>query len=301
MEIEKILSNDRLARATTGLNAAEFKELLPRFEEAWEKVQKTSPTRRGTERKRKASDKGKLAKAEARLFYVLFYCKAYPTQDVMACLFGITQADACRWVHRLMPLLEQALGEKRALPARRGHSLEEVLAATPGLDFVLDGTERPVRRPKNSERQTELYSGKKKRHTVKNIAVTDANTNKIVGLTQTEGGRRHDKPLADAAEIPWPPKSRVLSDSGLQGYAPENATVLLPFKKPKGKELSEPEKEVNKSLAKIRVSVEHAFSGVKRCNIVSHVNRNFKSNFLDTVMVVACGLHNLRVASRNKF
>lgn len=46
-------------------------------------------------------------------------------------------------------------------------------------------------------------------------------------------------------------------------------------------------------MSKIRVKVEHAFSGVKRSRIV-------KDDFSDLVMVVAYGLHNLRVDHRKK-
>jgi hypothetical protein len=48
----------------------------------------------------------------------------------------------------------------------------------------------------------------------------------------------------------------------------------------------------------VRVRVEHAISGVKRSRIVKDVFRNTKDDFSDLVMVIACGLHNLRVQQR---
>ena len=48
----------------------------------------------------------------------------------------------------------------------------------------------------------------------------------------------------------------------------------------------------------MRVGVEHAISGVKRCRIVADTFRNLRSGFVDAAMEVACGLHNLRVAAR---
>jgi hypothetical protein len=53
-------------------------------------------------------------------------------------------------------------------------------------------------------------------------------------------------------------------------------------------------------MSKIRVKVEHALSGVKRSRIVKDVFRNTKDNFSDLVMVIACGLHNIRVDHRRK-
>ena len=53
-------------------------------------------------------------------------------------------------------------------------------------------------------------------------------------------------------------------------------------------------------MARIRVRVEHAIAGVKRCRIVKDVFRNTKEGDSDSVMEAACGLHNLRVKNRKR-
>jgi hypothetical protein len=58
------------------------------------------------------------------------------------------------------------------------------------------------------------------------------------------------------------------------------------------------EKRHNRALARTRVRVEHAFAGVKISRIVKDVLRNFKDGFSDLVMLIACGLHNLRRVKR---
>jgi hypothetical protein len=66
------------------------------------------------------------------------------------------------WVHRLLPILETALGKKQALPERKIDSIEEFRAKFGEVqEVIIDGTERPVQRPKDAERQKEHYSGKK--------------------------------------------------------------------------------------------------------------------------------------------
>jgi hypothetical protein len=57
-------------------------------------------------------------------------------------------------------------------------------------------------------------------------------------------------------------------------------------------------KESNRKMSKVRVRVEHAISGIKRSRIVKDILRNTKDDFSDLVMVIACGLHNLRVEHR---
>ena len=60
------------------------------------------------------------------------------------------------------------------------------------------------------------------------------------------------------------------------------------------------ERRANRKLGRIRVRVEHALAGVKRCRIVKDVFRNTKEGNSDSVMEAACGLHNLRVNSRKR-
>jgi hypothetical protein len=46
--------------------------------------------------------------------------------------------------------------------------------------------------------------------------------------------------------------------------------------------------------------VEHAISGIKRSRVVKDVLRNTKDEFSDLAMVIACGLHNLRIRVRKR-
>ena len=60
------------------------------------------------------------------------------------------------------------------------------------------------------------------------------------------------------------------------------------------------EKRTNRKLGRIRVRVEHALAGVKRCRIVKDVLRNTAEGVSDAVMEATCGLHNLRVDKRRR-
>ncbi len=60
------------------------------------------------------------------------------------------------------------------------------------------------------------------------------------------------------------------------------------------------EKRTNRKLARVRVRGEHALSGVKRARVVKDVLRNTRDGFSDLAMVIACGLHNLRVHIRKR-
>ena len=228
----------------------------------------------------------------------MFYFRFYPTQEALGYFFGIGQTQANEWIHRLTPILNEALGYEQQLPARKPATIEQVLKECPGLEFIIDGTERPIQRPKDKDRQKKYYSGKKKRHTVKNIVITDKKTGKIKGLSKTYEGKRHDKSIVDEERYRFPDGSKVWKDTGFQGYEPANTSTYQPKKKPKVGELTDDEKEMNKQIARERIGVEHSIRGIKIFRIVRDIFRNHKKKFDDLVMETACGLHNMRVEYR---
>jgi len=158
INIEKILKQDRQIRAITGLNQQAFDELLPSFAEAYQQTLDKKRRWRSAGGGRKAT----LRTSADKLFFILLYCKCYPTFDLMSVLFGFDRSSAHDWVHRLMPILETALGKRQALPERKIDSVEEFMAKFAEVEeVIIDGTERPVQRPKDPERQKEHYSGEK--------------------------------------------------------------------------------------------------------------------------------------------
>ena len=153
-----------------------------------------------SERKRRygGGRKAKLEDSRDKLLFILFYFRQYPTQEVQGFLFNIGQAQANEWVHRLSGVLNQALEDEQQLPERNPRKLEQVLAACPELEFVIDGTERVINRPQDKAKRDEHYSGKKKRTTVKNNLITERRRGgKVKYLSETVEGKRHDKKLAD--------------------------------------------------------------------------------------------------------
>jgi DDE superfamily endonuclease/Helix-turn-helix of DDE superfamily endonuclease len=299
MNIEKMWANPRLLRAATSLDRGALEQRVFPFEREWLQAQRRGLTQRGTERVRTlgAGRKGQLAGIGHKLLFILMYFKLYPLQEVMGFLFGFHQSEANRWIHRLTPVLEKALGRRMVLPARRPADWQRVLAECPSLEFVLDGVERPVRRPKDNDRQKRHYSGKKKRHGLKNLVATHGG--KLKGLSRTVAGSMHDKQLADQTCWRGPAGGTLRMDTGFTGYTPPRTDVLMPHKKPKGKPLDAVWKMINRGLSRLRVGVEHAIAGIKRCHSVADIYLNTKADFEDAVMLSACGLHNFRVARRS--
>lgn len=287
----------RTLRSLTGFNPAEFEALLPSFSRAWDEFITSTFKHAHRQRAYGAGRIAHLKELEDKLLFILFYFRQYPTQEVQGFFFGMSQAQANEWIHRLRGLLNQALGYEMQLPERRAANLETVLSGCPSLEFIIDGTERPINRPKDKDAQKDYYSGKKKQHTVKNNLITERG-GKVVYLSRTYAGKRHDKKIADIEGYRFPPGSKLLQDTGFQGYRPEGVTIVQPKKKPRGGELTPDEKLVNRAISSLRVEVEHQIGGVKRCQILVQKFRNRIVNFVDEVMETACGLHNFRLAHR---
>jgi hypothetical protein len=160
--------------------------------------------------------------------------------------------------------------------------------------FAHDGTERRIVRPQDPVEQRESYSGKKKDNTVKNVLLVNALLT-ILFLSDTYGGRTHDKPIADATPYPLPAGSRLLQDLGFLAFTLPEVTILMPTKKPRGQELSLEEQLTNQALNQRRLRIEHVNSSVKRCRIVKDRIRLWKEGVRDLVMELCCALHNFRV------
>jgi hypothetical protein len=297
IHFEQLKNKPIMLKCLTGLTVEGFQALLPAFEVAYEAdlARRDAQRKVPRQRERGAGQKGALPALADKLVFILFYFRVYPVQMAQGFFFGMGQAQANAWIHRLSPVLKTALGYDIQLPARTPQDVKAVLATCPGLEFIIDGTERPIRRPQDRERQKAKYSGKKKRHTVKNNVIIDKRTGKIKGLSPTVEGKRHDKKLADEQDWEFPKASKLWKDTGFQGYEPKNTQTFQPTKKPKGRDLSPEEKSLNKTIAHERIAIEHSLGGVKVFRIVHDIFRNVRLGFDDLVMDIACGLHNFRL------
>jgi hypothetical protein len=294
---QQLKAKPNLFKSFTGITLSAFADLLPAFRQAYQDDLDRRDKQRviPRQRQRGGGSKGALSGLEDKLVFILCYFRLYPVQVLQGYLFGMGQPQANEWIHRLTPILNAALGYDMQLPARQSRDIEQVLAACPGLEFIIDGAERPIRRPQDPDRQRENYSGKKKRHTVKNNVVSDKRTRKIKGLSRTVEGKKHDKKLADEQDLDFPPNSKLWKDTGFQGYEPPNTQTFQPKKKPRGRDLTPEEKAHNAAISSERIGVEHSIGGVKVFQIAHDVFRNLKQGFDDLVMETACGLHNLRI------
>jgi predicted DNA-binding protein YlxM (UPF0122 family) len=230
---EQARRNKRKFLALTSLTDKEFRDLSPFFAAVYAAKYESNKTLEGKKRKRAVGGgrKSVLDKIEQKLLFILVYQKDYPLQEVMAEMFEMSQSSVNDWIHRLLPILGQALDKMGLMPERKGKNFaktEQKKAAKP--KYIIDGTERRRQRPKDAEKQALHYSGKKKHHTDKNVLIVQADSKRVSYLSPTQPGKVQDKKVADQAKIRYPKKATLHKDTGFQGYEPTLKRTYQPKK-----------------------------------------------------------------------
>ena len=294
--------NEERFLAMTGYTIEEFYGLLPFFTKAHDEYLRYYTLKgkpRSGQRTHVIYDNSPLNCHEERLAFILSYNKLNPIQEDHADRFSMTQKQCNEFVHGLYEVLQRTLKYADVVPANNNKELAEKLSNEEFAEQKLllhDGTEREIPRPIDYELQRENYSGKKKKHTVKNAVITTACCT-ILFVSQTFSGNVHDKSIADESYT-IPAGYTLMQDTGYQGYRPEGVTIIQPQKKPRGKELTEEQKESNRLISSDRVRVEHAIGSVKRYRIVKDECRLRKNNFVDRIFLYCAALHNFRLKTR---
>ena len=101
---------------------------------------------------------------------LLVYYRLYITYTLTGFLFDLDQSNICRDIQKIEPLVRQCvpIPQKIYNITKRLKTPEEVEQYFPGFLSFIDCTEQQIPRPVDKDRRKIYYSGKKKRHTVKN-------------------------------------------------------------------------------------------------------------------------------------
>jgi hypothetical protein len=302
--------NERQFLALTGLSKEQFNELLNEFSSCIDviKDEKYRNNRKTRLRRPGGGRKGGLVTPEQKLFFVLCFLKSYPTFDMLGFVFDMSPSKASENIKKLLPVLKMALKNLNVLPQRHLKDVaefEQLVEKTKHL--VIDATERPHFRHKKLSKQRQHYSGKKRRHTVKNTVISDC-TKRVIFVGKTVPGSRHDYSVLKEELKPendWFKSVKVSVDLGYQGIksdylSPEN--IHIPHKKPRKSKknanpsLTQTQRRENKEMGRTRVVVEHAIGGMKAFNILASKFRNRLKNFVDDVFILVAGLWNLKTS-----
>jgi flagellar biosynthesis chaperone FliJ len=302
MKYEQWLTNPIRFLSMTGYSIEKFKELLPHFKEEHDlylsKYDLKGKFRNGT-RKYLIYENSPLSTHSERLVFILSYIKLNPIQEAHADMFSMQQKQCNEFIHGLKVILDKTLQTLSVMPATTAEQLQAKLALIDKKEdkqLLHDGTEREIPRPQNEDDQKEFYSGKKKKHTVKNAVIINMVCT-ILFLSLTVNAKIHDKKLADT-HYTIKEGFELWQDTGYQGFKPNGVLIRQPIKKPKGKELTEQQKQYNRYISQVRVRVEHAIGSMKRYRIVKDECRLRKNKFVHSILHTCAALHNFRILKK---
>jgi len=261
MKVLKILrQRPELFFRLSGIRLADFDDLVEQMSPYWQE----SEYRRLSSKKR-YRDIGGGRKYELKfseqVLLCLIYYRTYTSHVFIGLVFDVSAPTACRRIRAITVLLAGHFRMPERCVQLNAKEKDDLLY------LMIDGTERPVQRPKKPRQRKEKYSGKKKRHTAKHQIITN-NNKRILAIGPTQKGSKHDKRIFDESQIIKPPEVIVLADTGYLGTGLE-----IPVKKPKGKDMQQQDKEYNRWHASLRIGVEHAIGRMKKFNIFSDIYR----------------------------
>lgn len=258
-------------RRLTGVSVATFDRMVAQLRAPWEAAER---------RKAKSGRPWEVGGLEDHLLIMLLYYRCYVTQEFIGFFWQVDRSVICRAIRRIETHAQPLFGVRRDPKITRREA--EAL--------IVDCTEQPIERPGADAVQRAHYSGKRKRHTLKTEYVVTAQ-GRIASVSDSHPGSRHDLTIRrEGAKLPR--SARVYADSAYQGYEREHTAVEIPYKRRKGGELSEEEKDYNRGLGSFRVAIEHRIGRTKRFRIVAERFRNPRQTHHTKTSIIA-GLVNI--------
>ena len=242
-----MLSYDRLSRkpllfkSLTGLSVKQFDNIFKEIESRYDKYEiNRLSSRKGRRRRReRAVGAGRHFKlpVKDRVIMVLVYYRLYITYTLMEFLFGLDQSNVCRVIQKIERLIRRCLPIPQKLyeVTKRLKTKEEVEKYFPGFMAFTDCTEQPIPRPKNRMKRKLYYSGKKKKHTVKNLYTANQKGLLIYKTKHKQRGRKHDYRIYKKNHPDLPKDVMNMYDSWLSGSRKRlsKATVIPTYQKGK--------------------------------------------------------------------
>lgn len=201
-----------------------------------------------------------------KVLMTLIYMRHNVSQEVVGGLFDFSADTSENAFHEVAPILRDLFPAQKWEAEKRWRRGEPQWTPDEVEKAIVDSFETPVRRPSLQSRQQRVYSGKKKRHTLKTQIVTDQK-GEVLTLSAGHRGPKADIKLYE--EAPWPDPIANKPRMGDKGYrSADHPEIRTPHKKPRGGQLTDEQKAENREISGQRMVVEHEVRRVKGWRIL---------------------------------
>ncbi len=270
MNIKRLFNNFSTTRvkALFGLHPIALRDLLVAVLPELEKRRAERLASRADRKRPPIPNDGRprIVKPYEEVLMTLIYLRHNVSHEVVGAMFGYSADTSENAFHRVVAVLRDVCPSERWDAEKRWRKGEASWTPDEVEIAIVDSFETPVSRPSLQERQRRIYSGKKKRHTLKTQIISDQD-GEVLCIDAGHRGSKADLKLYEEAshvkELEGKPR---LADKAYQSK--EHPEIRTPHKKPKGGELTLEQKEENKEIARQRIVVEHAIRRIKGWRIV---------------------------------
>lgn len=242
---------------------------------------------------KKGGGRPKKLKREEEVCLCIFYLRHLPTFEILGMHFNISKTEANDtfnyWIKIIREILPPSLMEQAKKDKEELEMIKEMLTEH---ELIVDSWEQPRERPKDNHTQKEYYSGKKKQHTFKGQVITLPLGKDLVDVEIGRQGKASDINIFREQQKKFNVEQRFTGDKGYQG----GINIKTPQKKPRGKELTDPQKDANKEISSNRIYVEHVIRLIKIFRAAKERFR-MKGNKYEEVILTICGLVRLRIGT----
>jgi hypothetical protein len=278
--------------AMTGLQVAEYDAWLGDVLRLYRQAEQKRLARPNRQREPGGGRDATLGDRDQILLTVV-WLRQYPIHEVLAYLFGVSDSTVSRAIGRVLPLLEQAGRDTMRLPdpgRKRRRTLDALLAALPEVVVIIDSFEQRVQGPRDRQAADDLYSGKKKQHTLKSQLAVDEE-GRIVDVADSVRGPTADITLLEQSGLlgRLPPGVGGMGDLGYVGIDKAHPEGLgaAPRKKPRGQPRPPEDIAYNTAFSRRRIVVEHSIGRVRRFQSLSQTDRNHRHGHTARVCAVS--------------
>jgi len=299
---KKLAKKRKQFLSVTGLTVKQFDSLSKEIQKNYNITEQRRLSKDKREREIGAGHKFDLSLKDRILMFMMYY-RMYTTYDMLGMIFDLDKSNVMRNIRYLEPAVKQSIPipAKKYADSKKLKTMQEIQQFFPDLIAITDGTEQQIPRPKNRTKRKTHYSGKKKKHTVQNQITVNLD-GVIIHKSTHSPGSHHDYKIYKSKHPTFSEKLLIFYDLGYMGIEKdfENQISVLPYKKKRGKELTDSQKEWNKIQSKIRIKVEHIIAQIKKFRISRDTFRNKLCRY-DMVSEIVCGIVNFKIRWKEEF
>ncbi len=273
-----------------GLEYSQLQQLIQNVEKVHEQKQalledkKIRIIGKGGGRKQKLS-------IQEQIILTLIYLRHMTTFQLLGIQFGISESTANAIFNYWLPLLRDLLPASLLEEVKKNESDYEIVKEfLTEYELIVDSYEQARERPVDNKEQEKYFSGKAQKHTFKSQIITLPNAVDIVDIIVGVPGPKSDISLFREYRENFHPNQRFKADLAYIG----EDLITTPIKKPKNKELTIEQKELNQQFSSKRVYIEHRIRSLKIFKVIQERFRLNPKKY-SKVMLTICGLIRFRM------